>query len=59
MELGLEALSIRDLRYVFADWQLRSGVNVPALSRYMGVNDMRELNARQLCTGVQRGTISA
>lgn len=51
-ELGIGTLSIRDLRYVFVEWQLRSGVTIPVLSRYMGVNDMRELNALQLCAGI-------
>lgn len=51
-ELGLKALSIRDLRYVFADWQLRSGVTIPVLSRHMGLNDIRDLNARQYCPGI-------
>ncbi|MBD5137537.1 MAG: tyrosine-type recombinase/integrase [Lachnospiraceae bacterium] len=43
-ELGLEALSIRDLRYVFADWQLRTGVPLAVVQRSLGINDMREVN---------------
>ena len=43
-ELGLEDLSIRDLRYVFADWQLRSGMSMPTLQRCMGIADARNLN---------------
>ncbi len=54
-ELGLEDLSISDLRYVFADWQLRSGMTVPALQRRMGIADARELHARLVCAGGGRG----
>lgn len=43
-ELGLEYLTIRDLRYVFADWQLRSGMSRPMLQRCMGIADARNLN---------------
>ncbi len=52
-ELGLEGLSIRDLRYVFADWQLRFGIGLPALRRCMGIVDARELQARLLCPGAE------
>ncbi len=58
-ELGLEDLSIRDLRYVFADWQLRSGMSMPTLQRCMGITDMRELHARLLCSGTGHGPLPA
>ncbi len=58
-ELGLEDLSIRDLRYVFADWQLRSGMSMPALQRRMGLTDARKLNSRLLCPGAEHGPIPA
>lgn len=58
-ELGLDALSIRDLRYVLADWQLRSGVAMPTLQRSMGVSDRRTLNARQLCAGIGHESLPA
>lgn len=58
-ELGLEDLSIRDLRYVFADWQLRSGMSMPMLQRCMGLTDMRELNSRLLCSGAEHGPVPA
>lgn len=51
-ELGLDTLSIRDLRYIFADLQLRGGMSIHTLRRSMGVKDLRELNARLLCSGV-------
>ena len=57
--LGLEDLSIRDLRYVFADWQLRSGMALPTLQRCLGITDMRELHARLLCPGAGRGPVPA
>ena len=50
-ELGLEALKRRDLRYVFADWQFRCGVAMPAPQRCMCINNMRDSNARHLCAG--------
>ncbi|WP_297045147.1 tyrosine-type recombinase/integrase [uncultured Desulfovibrio sp.] len=58
-ELGLEDLTIRDLRYVFADWQLRSGMSMPTLQRCMGITDMRELHARLLCSGTGHGPLPA
>lgn len=58
-ELGLGDLSIRDLRYVFADWQLRSGMGMPALRRCLGVNDLRDLAARQVCPGARHEPIPA
>lgn len=45
-ELGLETLCIRDLRYIFANWQLRAGMPMSTLKRHMGVAEMRYLNAR-------------
>ena len=58
-ELELGDLSIRDLRYVFADWQLRSGMSMPMLQRCMGLTDMRELNSRLLCSGAEHGPVPA
>lgn len=58
-ELGLEGLSIRDLRHVFADWQLRSGMTLPALQRCMGIADARNLYSRLMCLGTGHGPISA
>lgn len=58
-ELGLEALSIRDLRYVFADWQLRSGMAMPTLQRCMGVTELRDLTARQRCAGARHEPVPA
>lgn len=50
-ELGLEGLSIRDLRYVFADWQLRSGMSVTSVKLCLGIGDMRHINKRMIVRG--------
>lgn len=42
--LGLDDLTIRDLRYVFAEWQLRSGLSPMAVQSCLGITDMRRVN---------------
>lgn len=40
-ELGLGDMSIRDLRHVFAKWQLGPGLSPQILQRGPGMEDMR------------------
>lgn len=49
-ELELGGLSIRDLRYVFAERQLRSGISPVTVQSYLGINDMRWVNKHLLHT---------
>lgn len=42
-QLGLEKLSIRDLRHVFADWQVRSGMSPIVVQRSLGIQDRRDV----------------
>lgn len=58
-ELGLGELSIRDLRYVFADWQLRSGMSMPALRCCLGVQNLQDLAAHQLCAEIRHAPVPA
>lgn len=50
-ELGLGDLSIRDLRYVFAEWQLRSGISPVAIQSCLGISDMRHVNRQLVHSG--------
>lgn len=47
-EFGLNSLRIRDLRHVFADWQLRSGMSPVAVQRCLGIADMRHASPQTL-----------
>lgn len=50
-ELGLGDMTIRDLRNVFADWQLRSGMSVTSVKLCLGIGDMRHINKRMIVRG--------